>query len=197
MPFSTNRNPSWMEWIDLDQFDDHDLCRIITFFVFHSPCSQLTSMSRTLEEYGWSSPWRKPYWLNRQLKQASSNYELLFSASTYDEMERALDNADLINSFPSDLTRERICIYDNQKNQFMSVFYHLRNAFAHCRLKMVNLDGECVFILEDVQPKKGQENLLVSARMILRKSTLLNWIDLIENGEQECEQNKLMEKEEA
>ena len=61
------------------------------------------------------------------------------------------------------------------------MFYHLRNAFAHCRLNMVDVDGECVFILEDVVTSKGKNKL--SARMILRKSTLLKWIDIIESGE--------------
>lgn len=142
-------------------------------------------MRKTLEEYGWFAPWRKPYYLNRQLRQAASNYELLFSSKGYDEMDVALEKADLKETFPSDFSRERICIYDTQKNQFLSVFYHIRNAFAHCRLNMIDVNGECVFIFEDVQPKKNTEQLKVSARMILQKSTLLKWIDIIENGERE------------
>lgn len=59
----------------------------------------------------------------------------------------------------------------------------LRNAFAHCRLNMVDSDGECVFIIEDVKANKNDNKVKVSARMILRKSTLLKWIDLIEHGE--------------
>lgn len=188
MAVLTNRNPDWMNWITSDRFNDHDLFRIVIFFVFHSPCSELSTMHRTLEQYGWFTPWRKPYYLNRQLRQVSSNYELLFSAKGYDEMDVALEKANLKDGFPSDLSRERICIYDNQKNQFLSVFYHIRNAFAHCRLNMIDVDGECVFVLEDVQPKKNADQLKVSARMILRKSTLLRWIELIENGE--CEYKK-------
>ena len=185
MAVFTNRNPDWMNWIAPDRFNDHDLFRIVIFFVFHSPCSELSSMHKTLKEYGWSTPWRKPYYLNRQLRQAASNYELLFSAKDYDGMDAALKKANLNDGFPSDFSRERICIYDNQKNQFLSVFYHIRNALAHCRLNMVDVGGECVFILEDVQPKKDADQLKVSARMILRKSTLLRWIELIESGE--CE----------
>lgn len=181
----TDRNPKWLNWIAPEQFNDSDLFRIVVFFVFHSPCSEQSFMCRTLKEYGWSAPWKKPYWLNRQLKQAASNYELIFSAKGYDEMDIALNMAELKDDFPSDLTRERICIYDNQRNQFMSMFYHLRNAFAHCRLNMVDVNGECVFVIEDVQPNKKEDQVKVSARMILRKSTLLKWIDLIEGGEQE------------
>lgn len=135
------------------------------------------------KEYGWKTPWKKPYHLNRQLKQLASNHELIFSAEKYDEMDSALEKADLKEDFPSDLNRERICIFDSQNNQFMSVFYHLRNAFAHCRLNMVDSNGECVFIIEDVKANKNDNKVKVSARMILRKSTLLKWIDLIEHGE--------------
>lgn len=115
--------------------------------------------------------------------------ELLFSAKDYDSMNNALEKADLMHSFPSNYSYERICVYNNQKNQFLSVFYHIRNAFAHCRLNIVDIAGDCVFVLEDVQPQKNKEMLKVSARMILRKSTLLKWIEIIENGESEYQEN--------
>ena len=185
MAIFTERNPKWINWIVPEQFNDYDLFRIVTFFVFHSPCSELSAMSKTLKEYGWLTPWRKPYYLNRQLKQAASNYELIFSAKGYDEMDAALDKAGFKDDFPSDFTSEKICIYNNQGNQFMSAFYHLRNSFAHGRFNIVDVNGECVFIMEDVKPNKKKDKVKVSARMILRKSTLLKWIKLIENGERE------------
>lgn len=189
MAIITERNPEWINWIAPDSFEDKDLFKIVIFFLFHSPCENLSSIRRTLSEYGWTVPWKKPYYLNKQLRQVASNYELLFSVKGYNEMDIALAKADLYDAFPSNLARERICIYDNQGNQFLSVFYHIRNAIAHCRLNMVDVDGECVFIFEDVQPKKNSNQLKVSARMILRKSTLLKWIDLIENGE--CKYKKM------
>lgn len=186
----SDRNPDWIRWIAPEHFNDQDLFRIVIFFVFHSPCSNLSSMGKTLDEYGWSAPWRKPYYLNKQLRQASLYELVVYSAKGYNEMDVALEKADLKETFPSDFSRERICIYDNQGNQFLSVFYHIRNAFAHCRLNMVDVDGDCVFIFEDVQPKKNSNQLKVSARMILRKSTLLKWIDLIENGAREYQKTQ-------
>ncbi len=186
MYVETERNPKWMNWIAPECFNDKDLFRIVIFFVFHSPCEGVSSMRKSFGEYGWAAPWKNPFYLNKQLEQAASSHKLLYSAKGYEEMDAALEKADLNESFPSNLSRERICIYDNQDNQFLSVFYHIRNAFAHCRLNMVDVDGECVFILEDVQRnKKTGDKLKVSARMILRKSTLLRWIEIIENGERE------------
>ena len=186
----SDRNPDWIRWIAPEHFNDQDLFKIVIFFVFHSPCSNLSSMGKTLDEYGWSAPWRKPYYLNKQLRQASLYELVVYSAKGYNEMDVALEKADLKETFPSDFSRERICIYDNQGNQFLSVFYHIRNAFAHCRLNMGEVDGDCVFIFEDVQPKKNSNQLKVSARMILRKSTLLKWIDLIENGAREYQKTQ-------
>ena len=180
-----NRSPDWLRWIVPEEFNDADLFRIVTFFVFHSPCPDLSSMGRSLAEYGWNSPWRKPYHLNRKLKRAASNYDLIFSAQNYDTLELALDKANLKDSFPSDFQTERIAFVDNKKNQFQSIFYHIRNSFAHCRLNMVNVHGECIFVLEDVVPKNNADQLKLSARMIIKKRTLLKWIDIIEKGEYE------------
>ena len=141
-------------------------------------------MGKSLSEYGWKMPWSKPYYLNKQLKQAATNPNLLFSASKYEAMEETLEKAGLKDSFPSDFSMERICIYDVKKNQFMSVFYHIRNSLAHGRLNMVDIGGECIFILEDFTGR-GKDLVKVSARMILRKNTLLKWIEIIENGQ--CE----------
>lgn len=187
----TCANPEWLEWIAPEEFNNKELFRIVIFYVFHSPCTELSAMGKSLEAYNWHTPWRKPYYLNKQLKQAASNFDLLFSANGYDTMSEALEKADLKDDFPSDLSRERICIYDNKDNQFMSVFYHIRNAFAHGRLNIVDSEGECVFVLEDiVKIKKRPQHPKVSARMILRRSTLLKWIEIIEAGECEYDKNK-------
>ena len=46
-----------------------------------------------------------------------------------------------------------------------------------------------VFAFEDVAKNKKKNRYEVTARMILRKSTLLKWIDLIEHGYTEQENN--------
>lgn len=185
MRYCTEKKPNWLEWITPERFNDKDLFRIVIFYVFHSPCNGLSAMKKTLQEYGWNTPWRRPYKLNLQLKDASSNPNLIYSAQSYENMTEALEKSNLADNFPSDFSTERICIHNSQNNQFLSVFYHIRNSLAHGRLNMVNYNKECIFVLEDgsIERKSGQ--FKVSARMILRKRTLLNWIEIIENGEKE------------
>lgn len=190
MKYFTNQNPLWLQEIAPPKFNDKDLFRIVVFFVFHSPCPKQSARGKTLHDYKWNDPWKEPYYLNKQLKESSSNPDLMFSFSNYEKADSAFRLAELGDDFPSNLSKERICVYDSEKNQFMSVFRHIRNAFAHGRLNMVDVNDECIFVLEDIakRPKKGDPNQRkVSARMILRKSTLLKWIKLIEGGEQTYE----------
>jgi hypothetical protein len=173
------KNPSWLNWIVPERFNDLDLFRIVVFFVFHSPVEGISAMRKPLELYGWDNPWQKPVYLNRKLTQASTNPSLLFPAPTLRDMSQALQKSRLLDEFPSDLNTERICFYNAKSNYFLSIFYHIRNTFAHGRLNMIDIDNDCVFILEDVTRAR---ELRVSARMILRKSTLIKWINIIEMG---------------
>ena len=68
--------PSWLIWITPEKFNDADLFRIITFYVFHSPCKGLSSQYKPIEDYGWTKPWGKPEYLNRKLKDVANNPKL-------------------------------------------------------------------------------------------------------------------------
>lgn len=175
-------NPNWLDFIVTERFNNTEINRIITFFVFHSPCSGLSARSKSLDKYGWHAPWRKPQYLKQKLKAASTNGDLLFCAQTIDDMRQALEKADLLENIMENPKLERIAVYDNRKNQFMSVFNHIRNALAHGRFNMVDIgiEDDYTFIFEDVN--KGKKSCKITARMILRKSTLIKWIELIETG---------------
>lgn len=189
MKIYTDIKPKWLEWIAPEKFNDIDLFRIVIFYVFHCPSEKSSYMRKSLKEYGWNTPWRKPYKLNKQLINATNNAKFIYSSNTLKDLDLALRKADLVANFPkSNITLERVSIYDSKKNQFESIFYHIRNAFAHCRINMVDFNGECIFILEDGKPApKDKSKFEVSARMIINKRTLLKWIDIIENGEKEIE----------
>lgn len=179
MKVAAKDNYNWINYKSYDSLNNEDFWKIITFYIFHTPCKGLSAQGKLLKDYGWNKPWKKPYKLNFQLKQASTNFKLLFSAKTRSNMSEALEKSNMLDDFPSNVLTERICIHDNKKNQFISVFYHVRNAFAHGRFSIINKNGEEIFILED------QYQQIITARMILRKKTLLNWINIIESGEKE------------
>ena len=180
--FFVDNKPTWVKREKDDFCKRENYRKIIDFYLLNTPVTSLSSRSVSLCERGWVTPWRKPFYLNRQLKQSSSNYKLLFSAATYNAVEEALTKADLKDDFPSNIEYERVCIYDNQKNQFMSLFYHLRNSLAHGRFNIELLDEDNYsYIFEDVAGKGNR--VKVSARMIIREDTLLKWIKIITDGE--------------
>lgn len=180
--FTTTEIPEWITETEINHYDKNFI-RILDFYLVHSPVLGLSAKCKSLQHYGWESPWKKPYWLNKQLKQASGNYELLFSAQSNGAMEQNLEEAGLSQNFPDQLDKERIGFVNTKKNQFVSVFGHIRNAFAHGRFAIYNAKGKKVFVLEDVMP--GNAPKTVTARMIVHQDTLLKWINIIEDGQKE------------
>ncbi|MCD7740823.1 MAG: hypothetical protein LUI06_01265 [Ruminococcus sp.] len=90
MEVYVDQNPSWMHWIAPEEFNDSVLFKIVVFFyIFHSPCEGLSAMGRSLREHGWNTPWRKPYCLRKQLIDVSTNKELIYSAGSYNTMDKA------------------------------------------------------------------------------------------------------------
>ena len=196
MIYKVQKEATWLQPISNEILKSENFNRIVKFFVLESIVEGTSARGKSLiKDYQWSNPWAKPYYLNRQLKQLSTDRNLLFSASIYEQkkvkiskkletMDEALDKANL-KLFP-ETSFERICIYNSKKNQIISTFAHIRNSFAHCRFNILE-DGEnIVYCFEDVDPNKdSQGKVKVSGRIVLFESTLLKWIDLIEAGEHE------------
>lgn len=177
------------ENIEDGYFSSENTKKIWSFYVLETPVVGLSARSKDLKSHGWNKPWNKNYYLNKQLKEISTNIELMSSTDKYDKMDEALEKVKLLDNFPSDLGYERIGIYNNKKNQFISTFYHIRNSLAHGRfdVRMTSEEKVRVYIFEDVI--KDKDGFKISARMILREDTLISWINLIKGGEQPYHKN--------
>ena len=58
-------HPGWVKRNKMPaEFGDNDLKRIILFYVFNTPCEQLSTSSIPLKDYGWT----KTVWQNNALK---------------------------------------------------------------------------------------------------------------------------------
>lgn len=183
-------NPEWIEKNFGHPVNYERLLSLLDFYVFENPCSSLTSRSKTIEAYGWNEPWRKPTYLNRKLKDCSSNKHLYYSSSTLDGMEKPIADAGLFGDIVLD--KERVCFYDNMHNQTLSCLYHLRNAFCHGRFALLEDEEDAIWIaIEDVSSKqrKGRTGKKLSARMLLKIETLEAWKSLIITGPSAVEQS--------
>lgn len=170
--------------IDDGYFSNENTKKIWSFYVLETPVIGLSARSKDLKAHGWNKPWNKNYYLNKQLKEKTTNIKLMSSTNTYNKMDETLEKVKLLEDFPSDLGYERIGIYNNKKNQFISTFYHIRNSLAHGRFDVIPISDEKdrVYIFEDAIKEK--DKFKISARMILHEDTLISWINLIKGGEQ-------------
>ena len=205
MAYMVPKECTWLEELPESICEDKSFQRIICFFMVHSLVKGTSARGKNLKaDYGWHSPWSKPFYLNKQLKELSSNKHLLFSASVYDQkpdskkhaetMEEGIIKA-VLDAFPQ-YDSEKICVYDSKKNQILSTFAHIRNSFAHCRFNAKTENGKKIYCLEDVDTKMDAAgNVKVSARIVLFESTLLAWINLIQAGEREYEKKESSEIE--
>ena len=155
--------PGWIKKRVPDNYADDVLKDLIMFYVINTPCDDLSSSGIKLTEYGWG----KDVWKNDRLK----NY--LFSIAG---LERN-------SSFAvASKTDEMKAICEGRYNEFLSICYHIRNAFAHGRLAMYGYKNgsDIVFALEDGVKKKGKFE--VRSCMILKKSTLKKWMEILKSG---------------
>ncbi len=183
MSFFVDVECNWLNALEQNIYEDIRFQKIVRFFVINTPVLGLSARTIDLKTYGWTKPWNKKYYLNRQLKELSTNPQLMFSTKNYEDMEITLEKAGLLNDFPSNLSTEVIVIYNNKNNQFISTFSHIRNSLAHGRFN-INCDSEdWIFVFEDGIRRKNRFKL--SARIVLKLDTLLAWVKLIEGGE--CE----------
>ena len=179
-------HPGWIKRNRVPaEFGDEGLKRIILFYVFNTPCELLSSSSIPLTDYGWS----KTVWQNNVLKdqlfgvaKLKRNETFAVAKNVYD-MKDVCQTANLTGKFQDQKDIERVAIYKpTSYPEFMAVFYHIRNALAHGRLAMYKHGVDIVFVLED-GVKQG-DKFQVRSRMVLKKSTLIKWIEIIEKGPQ-------------
>lgn len=176
-------NPGWIKKKVPDEYADDGLLRIIRFYVINTPCTELSYSGKAITEYGWKKDiWKKDTLKNILFDAANlKRGETFVVAKKTNEMRKACEIARLKKGFQQSREIERMVLYKNKKNEFLSVFYHIRNAFAHGRMAMYSSDKEdIVFVLEDGINKN--ESFIVRSRMILKRQTLLKWIDIIEKG---------------
>lgn len=177
-------SPGWIKKKVPDSYADDDLKNIILFYVINTPCVDLSSSGINLSEYGWD----RNIWKNGKLKKvlfevAGLERGISFAvAQKSSEMKSVCEKTMLKKNFHKNRDFERIAIYKGRYNEFLSICYHIRNAFAHGRLAMYDFeDGkDVVFVLEDGIKKNAE--FQVRSRMVLKKSTLKSWMEILKSG---------------
>lgn len=189
-------NPGWIKSIISNEYNDIELQRIVLFYVIHTPCSNISYSSKTFKSYGWKKDvWQKGV-LKRNLFNVAGleNGKTFYSVTKTEDIKGMFKTAKLSSKFYKNRDIERIAIYQpSGYNNFTGILYHIRNSLAHGRFtiypaKKPDNPDEIYFVMED-GVKKG-DKFYVRARLVLKRSTLLEWIYIIENKAQEYQEVK-------
>ena len=196
----SSKHPEWLDAFVADCHFDNDLYKIILFFVIFSPCPKYCTQGRTLQFYKWKDkPWSTNKYLKDKLDSGvfSDKKKYFQCADHIIDLVDAVRKADLEEDFYLHREIERVAFFNLEKNEYMSLFHHIRCALAHGRIAMFEEQDtdDMIFVMEN-----GSDSgvvFQVKARMVLRKSTLIKWIDIITNGPQEPENTYFKEVYEA
>lgn len=176
--------PGWIKKKMSNTYFDDDFKRMMIFYVINTPCVELSFSGIALSEYGWG----KDIWGNYDWKNYLFGIADLKRGSTFavahktEQMKEVCEKISMKKDFHRCRDRERIVIYKSRQNEFSSIFHHIRNAFAHGRMAVYECEdgSDLIFVLED--GKKSKEQFEVRARMVLKKSTLMKWMEIIQSG---------------
>lgn len=178
-------SPGWIKKRVPDSYADDVLKELILFYVINTPVTDLSSSGIPITDYGWNKDVWKKGKLKKELFRIANiqSKKTFFVAKKTNEMKKACKKASLSKGFHKNRDHERIVVYKGRYSEFLCICYHIRNAFAHGRLAMYDCDNnkDVMFVLED--GVKKQNKFQVRSRMILRKSTLKKWMDIIKSGQ--------------
>lgn len=162
---------------------DADLGCLYEFFVMEVPSEKYSTSSVSLQTRGWG---KKP-WSNGALKKElldERGLEInrsLFICTSTQETKALFQEAGMTKNFARNCKSERIAVYHDGRNaQFISILIHIRHAFAHGRWTVRKLNSEIVFYFESGVPVR--EDFKVRSRMVLKYSTLKEWMRIIKDG---------------
>lgn len=176
----TSINAGWVNKPLPSEKLDNDYWAIYNFYVLYTPCEGPSYKWIPITRYGWSKKvWSQPalkdnLYAIADLKKGST----LCFAKKLEDIRDACRITIMGEGFHKDREIEKIAVYKGNDNEVLCIFRHIRNSFAHGRFMIYeNNNKETVYVIEDGIKKNGK--LQVRARMILKKSTLLQWIEII------------------
>lgn len=171
--------------VDADFLESDAWMILHNFFVLHSPCKGQSAQGIAIQDYGWSKKvWGSEYELKWSLDYLFDMLgECCFLLRKSNELEAAATSLGLVGPDWTKCIQTRAVFTKSAMGSealYMSLFYHLRNAFSHGRFSVYGLDGYNYLAFEDGRVKDG--GFIVTARGVLRIEDLLEVVSIIEAG---------------
>lgn len=190
--FTVAFKPGWIHTKD-SLIYSNNFTSIINFYLFSTPCPNLSSSGQTMIDREWSKDvWKTPYLREYLLKIANLNDSTYKKVTVLKEMSNGAATIKLNGTFQKKRDANRIVFYNgNKDSEFLNIFFYIRCAIAHGRFEIhTDEDGNSIYMLEAVKKINKTDDYEVRARMILRESTLVEWATIIKNGQKSFEEIK-------
>ena len=149
--------------------------KILEFYIVNTICEQSSCKGKNAKKYGWQKAITLRTSILNVVKQGRKECDFVYFAHTLSDMDNGVKKLGLDEYFYNK-KEEVILVFDNQPNQIESIFCHIRNSLAHGRFQIYKRNDIVLYVFEDCK-----KNGLLTARMILKESTLLKWIEIIQN----------------
>lgn len=155
---------------------DENLQRIVQFYVWETPVSGVSSKGTSFSELGWKGGSFNT--LHARMKKASQFPSKNWIAVSSKKIEERLREINRLAKYDCSFEFAIHAIKDGL-NKTEGLFYFIRNAFAHGGFATSSFKGEKYYVLENRQGSK------LKGRAVIRETTLLNWIKIVEKGPRE------------
>lgn len=180
--------PLWVKESDLAFINENqDVKDVIRFFVVNSPCPNVSARGIDLTQYNWEdkNPPKDGYLYNKLLSVAGLvENKTLFVHKKADKTKELFAQANMSENFWHEITSNRIAII-NSGNLIQTIFRMIRNCFAHCRFTIIHQENDYLVAMENGVAAK--ENFNVKGRIVLKLSTMIEWIRIVKEGYIEAE----------
>ena len=166
-------NEDWLQNSAGKKHYDEDFYRIIDFYVLHSPCKVSSYTPRTLESMGWKNAWNSSIFRDTFDSVAGfvEGDTLRFGKSKSSFLNMWNDTG--YTSFWGQGKEFAVYTYVGESNPRLDLLHHIRNSFAHGRFASQGLNKEVFLYFEDVTEINKLKGLYASARICLKKTTLI------------------------
>lgn len=167
------------EWWNKEKeipINDQTFQKILIFYLFECPVEvnnkkQVAARGKTLRQYGWIGGYAQT--LLATMKRTGSNYLYYELCGAKDELKQKVAECEQ-SGLLGDKNFEMIIIKKHSEmNILNSIFYYIRNAFAHGSFSVIGSGNETTYYLE------SSKNEDIKAQIRLREQTLLKWIDYV------------------